>query len=585
MTVDRVELNKLIKNYHKIDGSSTSAISKNLLENKDSVYQLLLPDIKNKVILYIGNSSNNLLTILAKRCEKVIAMYTTDIEIAFIAQKNNLIAPEITNIEYLRYHDEGASKLNLNDVNGVIMENYQDDFLNMRNTLNFSKFEFFLKSFVSKISSNSWIFVKSEGLADRRLFHLEGVNRLFSRIRFLYTFNRLLQSFGYVRNRYYGFDSIVASVFNIVDMDSREQVNQIAFKKRNWLKFFPYRLNRLTLPVVGAYYSKIENDDSVLSKILSNVRDVLTAHSYQITSIEVNDKNKCVLYIELTECAFEKIVLKIGLDEISTMHLLHHFNGLKLLNKNKLDGSELSSYFPTPIFNGNCDGIEFVVESFLPGLPWRYISSPTNKRQLIEKTINVLKSIYSLPVGSLEEAYLSKGGGLFTRINYVIDFIKQKDLLLGEKFNKYIYPILEKEKSGEKRYFYKSDFTVSNIILSDNTDIKIIDLDFWGLSSNRLVDFADFIISYSRCFYNRDLNYCLAAILNSKFEALPSELDIQNSLDTLESDVNTLKNAFILAWLNSIYHVIEFDKSRLNKKHMKKLLYNPIKTILSLCPQ
>lgn len=551
-----------------------------LLREKEAVFRLLLPNVRNAKVLYIGDSSSQILANLSGLCHSITAVLPSNTYLEFITKKDSYAGNETDNIRYFSLSDKSCHELIDKEFDGVIVEQpfgLDEHFLSIDSVrLKADDAAFW----TSVISQSPWVLVKTKNLLNRNFLNQSLVTRLLSSCSSFSLYNRsTLRRAGLKKVSRFGIDNLTLAVDRLVNLDDNHQIDLLS-KSGSWrLKLFPRWAYRLTVPAQVDLLAKdgasVKSSVSVLVAQVAKKLD-LKPDNLCIDRVEVNGKNKCTLFLTTSHHEFDQVVVKVGLDDMALQHLQHNFACLQQLQNKDIFSKTVSDLFSTPLGCGKVNSLDFFIESCGQGAPWSDQQQQTGRHMLIDQIFNIL---YELQCVSADKISVPDSGSQSKKIEEVIKFVNSQDPSLGNKMTDIVDAVLVTENSEGDLFFYKSDFTVSNVLVEEGEMKSLIDMDFWGVSRHKLVDFADFIISYSRITAGLKLSDMLSAIFSGNLAQFPVELELEKNLSRFNCNIQELKSAVIVSWCNSIHHVLQIKRLRMNASHLERLLFDPLQKI------
>ena len=555
-------------------------------------FKFILPDISNSDILYLGSNENETPHNIARRAGSLTVLITSDNDLKLILHKNKLRKPR-QNIVYI-YADSQTLPFSKNCFDGVII----DQSITPRITNSFGR-DSLLSRLNSFIKPDGWLYMKSENpysrlktlsfystiisflaLTQRKslISKKEALNTskqsIIKNQISIYNYQTILKKEGFTYQRISAFDN---NKLSIVDLHDKHHISQHISSEKGLLKNIPAWLYKRTVPITGIFAQRNKMDPSIIESIIRKViRNLGVDRQYcNIVSIASNLKCKCIIVLSITQPHIYSIIIKIPIDELSERNLKHNHNGLI-----HLDTFSNSTYFPKPISYDCYINTPYYVEYGISGIPWTHYKYFEGVNFLIEDIVEAIKGIRWLSTKHSNEKIYEE---FYNRVEEIAtwsgigltnDYSNLKSLLGN----------IELTIKGEYTpvYFYKSDFSVSNILLNKKKISGIIDLDFWGHSHNKLVDYADFIESFSRNFLNMNQSEILIKIHSEELSAFQPALDINRHLRNLGGDIDELKKASLIAWINRVHHAFEFKRITLNDQKTKELFFDPLKKLIAV---
>lgn len=552
-----------------------------LIDDSGSAFKLLLPDLTDAHILYIGSDTRETASNLADSCASVTALFTSEASFKTQQEKNRL-RPSKDN---LTLHCLTQTPLTFADAcfDGVILDNA------LANT----DPQTLLREIKRVVKPEGWLFLKNDnslsrdGLLDRlkalKSNPLRGLQGKSSGARSLSGFTRLLTEHGFTRQQFFGFDALNPVIDRIIELSQPMQIQQ--FIRQRKLHRLPHWLYRLTVPTLGILASSQATPKSTLQQIIDRVMTETGAHDCQIASMEINRKGKCAIMLNMRAPEPQRLMLKIPLNEHAKRHLAHNQAGLNGMHdaftsdRNQL---EIMEKFPKCVCAGHYGKTLYQVESCVPGQPFSKDRSDQEMSHIVQQAEAILIALQHLPCTHLS---LQHALTLPQQIPFIRELIAATKPDLLEKFERIAsLMLLDAQNAGDTRFFFKSDFSVGNTLIEQGRITGIIDLDFWGVSHNRLVDYADFVFSFTRTFYGHSYADGLALINSAQLSSIGPFLNIEKTIAALGGTESEFKQASRIAWINAISHALEFERTRLNSKRLELILFAPINALAACDP-
>lgn len=569
--------NDLIKRYQtRADVTGIQRAIDALIDDSQSAFKLLLPDLSDARILFISSDTRDTAHNLADSCAAVTALFTPQ-ECFNTQQEKNRLRPAKTN---LSLHSLERLPLAFAEASfdGVIIDHVLPD-AETRDLLLEAK---------RLLKPDGWLFLKGENSWSRETL-LDRLKRLkTSALRArqptnttahsLRGYHRLLTNAGFMPRHDVGFDTLNPLIDRIIELTQTEQIRHF-IRQRN-LRYLPPWLYRLTVPALGILASTQDLPKSTLQHIIDSVTAQIGATACEITSIEINRKGKCAIMLDVGTPTPQRLMLKIPLNDHAQRHLAHNQAGLNGMHSAfTIEQHQLAilEKFPKCVCAGRYGKTPYQVESCVPGQPFTKDRSEQEMSHLVQQIESLLIALQHLPSAGIpaEPAF-----DLPQQLKFIRELISETKPDMLEKLAPIADTMLqEAQQAGSARYFFKSDFSVSNTLIEQGRITGIIDLDFWGLSHNRLVDYADFVFSFTRTFYGHSYADALALINNAKLSSIGPFLNIEKTIDALGGTENEFKQASRIAWINAVCHALEFDRTRLNPKRLELILFAPINAL------
>lgn len=542
-----------------------------LVDESNGAFKLLLPDLTHAHILYIGEDSRDTSTNLARSCRLVTALFTSENSHA-IQQEKNQLRQDPENLELARLK---SIPLDFPEAtfDGVVI----DTALCQTEEYHPSTLMLEIKRI---LKPSAWIFLKCKNRISREsIFDSLSNTRLHS----LFGYRQLLNRIGFGYQQAFGFDSLNQGADRIVRLTNSKQAYEL--KNHGKRRYLPLWLCHLTMPSFGILAGASAHPPCTLDNIIEQAANEMRAQAgHEIVSIEVNRKGKFVVALDIQKPEARRVTLKIPLTENAKQHLQHNHAGLLYLQQAMIssDKTRLStSSFPYPICSGHFQNIPYYVESFIQGKPFTKSGDKNTMHQIVRQIEHKLIALRNIPFPQdLKPAHTM----LEQQVNAIRAYILEETPSLLEKFDQIARPILqgEREANATGHFFFKSDFSISNTLVEGDTVTGLIDFDFWGVSHNKLIDYADFVFSFTRNFYNHDYADCLVMINSSALSSIGQFLNIEETIAELGGTVKEFKEASVIAWLNSVCHILEFERTRRNNKRIELVLINPILKLAQL---
>lgn len=567
------------KNTSESD-SQEDAFTENYLDESTSAIKLLLPPLTGKNILYIGADETETARNIAFSCSHLSAIFTTKQSHRAQLAKNQLRSCP-SNMDILFWETQSETSLGSSKFDGIIIDQAIETMDKSRQELNFAHI-------YSLLDKNAWIFIKAKNCLDRNqlIKALKHPTQLFrnrtiikSNYRNTRFYKQLLKEHDLVEFRSYGFDHYSLKADNIINLNNKAEV--AIFCEHEKFKHIPFWLYQLTTPLLGIFatnYKPRTSPDSILKLVIRDTLKLLDAKKYQIQTIEVNKKCKCVITLEVFRPYSEHIMIKIPLNKLADKHLDHSYRGLELVNNalaSNRSANAVQNLFPKALGRGTVDQTQFYIESKL-----NIIETKKNKRNLINQTtikriIDTLLDIRQIPIPQNIDF-----NNTLHSIQTIKGFINKSYPEFLPSFISLTHAIEKNAYQNNIQYFYKSDFSISNTFIENDKIQGILDFDFWGVSHNKLIDFADFVLSCTRTLYGIQYKEALLAITKGNLSYFPEVLNLEHNINYLNSNLEDFQEAAIIAWLNSIAHLIEFKHIKLNQKRLKPIFLEPLHELI-----
>jgi len=568
-----------------------------LVGDFSSTFKVLLPDLSGTSILYVGKVGNETPQNIAKQSGLLTVMTYSNRGLNLVKIKNRLrdTEPNICCIA-----GEGQDVLPFADqcFDGIIYDQTVSNGLSEGYPPNPLK-KTVMTELARTLKPAGWLFVKAENRYNRNkissmlsilssLWTSAGTTSMQPRkniFEVLSIKNQISLLGCQLRLRMYGFSCQRISGFEnndsvILDLRNSLQVESFFSSKKGFLKCIPTWLHRFTAPTLGIFSQKERLEQSVLEGVIACVASDIErpVEHCNILSVEANQKCKCIvtLCIGSQKRMDYALVIKIAIDELAEKHLQHGYQGLVYLEDNSND-----VLFPKPVSSGSYLQTRYYVEQAVSGKSW--ITQPHGMGAIDGAIINdILGVISSTQAISSCDERLSNQEDFNARIQCLKSYAEKRSPQTLDAFTLLTDEVVQTEADQNARqYFYKSDFSVSNIILKDNKVSGIIDLDFWGFSRNKLADYADFVESFSRNFLDMSQADVLVNIHEENFSVFRPALAIEEHLKQLESGVEELKRASIITWVNRVHHTFEFERVTLHEAQINRMFFDPLEALFA----
>ena len=605
-------LNKPLPDFDERDGQPETPSWKNLISRHNidnpqshdfqttvdaltgeyvNFFKFLLPDISNANILYLGNNENETPHNIARQAGRLTVLLSSDKELMFIVAKNRLRKVR-SNIVYISLESQQILPFAEHCFDGIIIDQSISPLLVKTEKIRPGN-DIFLDELKCILKPDGWLYIKSENPYSRLktlsiYSALISILALSKRKNFLNKkkalsaskppennsqtsiphYQSLLKRHGFSFQRIAAFDN---NKFSIIDLQDTHHISKHIASEKGILRNIPAWLYKRTVPITGIFTQQTQLAPSILESIISKVLKSagIDRQHCNIASIESNRKCKCIIILNVSQPQAHTIVIKIPIDELAERNLKHNHNGLI-----HLDTFSSSTFFPKPICCDYYIKTPYFVEYGIAGKSWSHYKYFDSVNFLVEDVVNAIKGIrwISKKHSNLKvcEEFNSKIEDISTwaKLRSSKEYIELRSLTQD----------LEAMKEGEDApvYFYKSDFSVSNIFLKNKEVSGIIDLDFWGYSHNKLVDYADFIESFSRNFLGMSQAEVLVKIHKEELFDFQPALDINRHLRKLNGNIDDLKSASLIAWVNRVHHAFEFKRVTLDEAQTKKLFFEPL---------
>lgn len=569
--------NDLIKRYQtRTDVTGIQRAIDALIDDSGSAFKLLLPDLSNARILFISSDTRDTAHNLADSCASVTALFTPQ-DCFNTQQEKNRLRPAKNN---LSLHCLTRLPLAFAEASfdGVIIDHALPD----------TEARALLLEAKRVLKPDGWLFLKAENSWSREtlLDRLKGLKSSVLRARqptkktahSLRGYQRLLTNAGFIPRHTVGFDTLNPLIDRIIELTQIEQIRQ--FIRQRKFRYLPPRLYRLTVPALGILASTQAIPKSTLQHIIDCVMTQTGADDCQIASIEINRKGKCAVMLDVHAPKPQRLMLKIPLNNQAKRHLAHNQAGLNSMHE-ALTGDhnliEVLEKFPKSVGSGSHGKTTYQIESCVPGQPFTKDRSEQEMSHLVQQIESLLIALQHLPSARIPAG---PAFDLPQQLQFIRELISETKPDMLKKFDRISDTmLLEAQQAGSLRYFFKSDFSVSNTLIEQGRITGIIDLDFWGLSHNRLVDYADFVFSFTRTFYGHSYADALALINSAKLSSIGPFLNIEKTIAALGGTENEFKQASRIAWINAVCHALEFERTRLNPKRLELILFAPINAL------
>lgn len=550
-----------------------------LIDDSGSAFKLLLPDLSDAHILYIGSDTRETASNLAESCASVTALFTSQASFNTQQEKNRL-RPGKNNLTLLCLEQ---MPLTFADAcfDGAILDHAHADL------------SVLLGEAKRVVKPEGWLFLKGDNSLSRETLiarlkalksnPLTALRSQSGEARSRSGYSRLLTDHGFTPQQFFGLDTLNPIIGRIIELSQPEQIRQ--FIRQRKLHRLPHWLYRMTVPTLGILASTQVIPKSTLQQIIDRVMTETGADDCQIASMEINRKGKCAVMLDVHAPTPQRLMLKIPLNTHAKHHLAHNQAGLNGMHeaftsdRNQL---EIMEKFPKCVCSGSYGKTPYQVESCVPGQPFSKDRSDQEMSHIVQQAEAILIALQQLPCTHLS---LQHALTLPQQIQFIRELISATKPDMLEKFERIAnLMLLDAQNAGEARHFFKSDFSVNNTLIEQGRITGIIDLDFWGVSHNRLVDYADFVFSFTRSFYGHSYADGLALINSAKLSTIGPFLNIEKTIAALGGTESEFKQASRIAWINAISHALEFERTRLNSKRLELILFAPINALAACDP-
>jgi len=593
---DQASWQNLIEAYG-VSSTDQTAID-HFVDEGRAALKLLLPDSTNAHILYLSADEGEIAFSLAEGCKQITTLSFSErqfnIQIAknkFRSAPDNLAHVLSLSGKALPFEDDSFDGIVLDKVLGF----FCDDGVS-------SGWKYSLSELRRVLKPNGWVFLRSENLFSRLtltdLLLLRkkppaasfpasesetDVPKLIP-LKSKKGYCELLDGLGLNAQTAYGFDRIHDTLDRMVNLSSDAQIKGFLKEGVGKINYFPSWLYQSTVPILGLLSSRSQVAsnwvDAVIEQVLQKVK--VLPEQAAITKIEINRKCKFVIFVDLYGSPYKKLIVKAPLSNLARNHLSHNYNGLVYLHEQleTTNRADLVKLIPEPVCKGEVYNTPYYVESCCKGRPWIFDQEGNNRKNIISQVLQIF-DVFSRFTGSTVSNALAGERGFSEKVAFIRDVVVRLAPELVEGFDAISLPVTKYfEGRDDTVYFFKSDFSVSNLLLEESNISGIIDMDFWGVSKNKLIDYADFLLSYTRNLYDISPSDGLKALYCSDFSVFPQELEIEEGLKFLGGDAEELKNAVIIAWVNTVFDALQFQRVQLNNRQVGVILLEPL---LELC--
>ncbi|MBV1872518.1 MAG: hypothetical protein KUG83_08225 [Gammaproteobacteria bacterium] len=562
-----------------------------------STFKIILPDLSGASILYIGMVGSEIPQNIARHSGLLTVMTSSNWELNLVEIKNRLRDAQ-PNICYIAGERQDVLPFSDQCFDGIIYDQIALDGLSEKGCPKPSN-KIVMTELARTLKPAGWIFVRAENRynrdkissmlsvlsllrasanttsmrAGKNIFDALNIKNQMS----LFGCQSRLRMNGFSHQRISGFESNHSVV---LDLRHPLQVERFVSSKKGFSRYIPAWLYRLTTPAFGVFSQKEQLAPSVLEGVIACVASDIERpiEHCNILSVEANQKCKCIITLRIgsQKRMDYALVVKIAIDELAQKHLRHGYQGLV-----HLEAIPNGEFFPKPVSRGAYLQTQYYVEQAISGESW--ITQPHDGGEMDKVIINdILGVISSTQAISPHDESASNQDDFNARVRCLKKYAEIRSPQALDAFTFLVEEVVQTEADQTTpHYFYKSDFSVSNILLKGNQVSGIIDLDFWGFSQNKLADYADFVESFSRNFLSMSQTDVLVNIHDENLSVFRPALAIEEHLKLLDSGLEELKRASIITWVNRVHHAFEFKRVTLHEGQINRLFFDPLEALFA----
>ncbi|MBV1870498.1 MAG: hypothetical protein KUG76_06285 [Gammaproteobacteria bacterium] len=559
-----------------------------------STFKVILPDLSGTSILYVGMAGSEIPQNIARHSGLLTVITLSNWELDLVDIKNRLRDAQ-PNICYIAGERQDVLPFSDQCFDGIIYDQIALNGLSEKSLPKpFNKIV--MTELARTLKPAGWIFVRAKNRYNRDKIssmlsvlsslrasaNMRAVKNIFDALNIenqmsLFGCQLRLRMNGFSHQRIFGFESNDAVM---LDLHNPLQVRHFVSSKKGLSKYIPAWLYRLTTPALGILSQKERLGPSVLEGVVACVASDIERpiEHCNILSVEANQKCKCIITLRIgpQKRMDYALVVKIAIDKLAQKHLRQGYQGLEHLKT-----TPSGVFFPKPVSRGAYLQTQYYVEQAISGESW--ITQPYDGREMDEAIINDILGVISSTraISSHDESALNQED-FNARIQCLKKYAEIRSPQALDAFTFLVEEVAQTEADQTTpHYFYKSDFSVSNIMLKDNKVSGIIDLDFWGFSQNKLADYADFVESFSRNFLDMSQADVLVNIHDENLSVFRPALAIEEHLKQLNSGLEELKRASIITWVNRVHHAFEFKRVTLHDAQMNRLFFDPLEALFA----
>ncbi len=390
---------------------------------------------------------------------------------------------------------------------------------------------------------------------------------------------KLVREVGFKHKKCYGLEPMYRTPNNIFNLDKKDEIEVQRLSNDLFAQYLPNWLYKKTIASYGYIGSGSNSSKPWVEAVVDDFlhKKNLHANEFQIKTIKSNQKEKLTIFVEEIKKKEIFYVIKVPITKKVEEPLINNFKYLQMLQdkiKDRKTFVYLSKILPKPILASEYNGQKYFVETGCVGV--------------------TLKGNHSIDSDALKELPL-----IFKEFNQIHFEQTKNSILLNEYKDKFNYlklflqtdlqkNVYEKitsnilhslSKVDKQLYLRKSDFSMSNILVDGLRVSGIIDFDETSLSPCKSKNFSEFLLSYSRYRNNIFWSDAIIAILDKKLDNFSSKLNIEKTLELLDTDLDELGVSMQLSWLNHVFYMTQFESGRHSKQRLVPLFHEVLEKL------
>ncbi len=386
---------------------------------------------------------------------------------------------------------------------------------------------------------------------------------------------RLLEAAGFGSTRFWGVEPDHRSPEKIIDLGRQNHMKRhIKGHESRKVRALPTWVYKATVPCFGIVGSPGQTSLSWLDAVVEDFAHN-TGHEtsgYQIAATMVNRKGKLLISLRSPRKEVPRVIVKVPFTPRAWKNCWRNNEGLSVFasaHENTGEDSRLCR-LPEFVYEGHLGKQWYCVETCLPGSPWDPTQSPKLSDSLCKEVIDSLVALSHLDVGEypIEEEVAEYRHRLTTLTGMTQNSGRYDSLI--DKLTGMIENTLNEHPHNVM--LRKGDFTVSNVMVQNDSLAGIIDLDEWGRTRLLLANFSDFTFSLARYLKQLSFSKTMSLLLNGSYSRLPSELRIHATMSKLDAGKRDMDSAAVASWINHAYFGMQVPSNRLNRKMVDQMV-------------
>ncbi len=387
-----------------------------------------------------------------------------------------------------------------------------------------------------------------------------------------YGYEKLLREAGFDNNYYYGLSRGYTHLerANPIKTNSKYLIRATPKNKKQKLKQSAYFVP--SYGIVAKKSNKVADCflDRVIEEALDQIKPI-HGNNISIDEFIVTGKDKIVLFAKLLD---KRLIIKIAMNKDAEFAEVN--NGKSL---DAFSGLAIKAYLPEAITSGCFQGASYFIEECVEGIPARECIDKGNDRLVMDSIEVYFRNVaecnnFKITLNANEEMKPS----ILSTLNRLLEFVNDEESLS-------ILEVYYLEQMAGKEIgvgAYHGDFSVSNLLMTDDGAMKIIDWESSKLHGFPIIDAINFVESSLR---SQNPGYTLLDTINMLSENLiPSEYQkfIGNCYDILGTD-RELHSMFVnLYWLNHVSSLID-TVFQYDVKMIDTVVLKVMRNIISEC--